>query len=223
MKSRILSVVFALIVFPVFANAAVIYEQSTLDTTDQGGYQYFNQQLADDFVPTISEALRTITWRGSYYDTDNPSSTESFTIQLFTDNAGLPSATPFFEEVGLASKVSVGTLVGKTLYEYSMSVQGPVLNTGTKYWINIYTNDFPTNYAWAVSTDGTPDGAVRYGAVPWDDFDNNRSNHVFALSGPAAPPPASVPTMNEWGMIIFMVLAGLGAVYYLRRQRRAER
>jgi hypothetical protein len=31
----------------------------------------------------------------------------------------------------------------------------------------------------------------------------------------------SVPTMTEWGMIIFMVLAGLGSVYYLRRQRRA--
>jgi len=29
----------------------------------------------------------------------------------------------------------------------------------------------------------------------------------------------TVPTLNEWGMIIFMVLAGLGAVYYLRRRR----
>ena len=33
----------------------------------------------------------------------------------------------------------------------------------------------------------------------------------------------SIPTMTEWGMIIFVVLAGLGAVYYLKRQRRAER
>jgi hypothetical protein len=29
----------------------------------------------------------------------------------------------------------------------------------------------------------------------------------------------SIPTMTEWGMIIFMVLAGLGAIYYLRRKR----
>jgi hypothetical protein len=28
--------------------------------------------------------------------------------------------------------------------------------------------------------------------------------------------------MTEWGMIIFIVLAGLGAAYYLRRQRRIE-
>ena len=31
----------------------------------------------------------------------------------------------------------------------------------------------------------------------------------------------SVPTMNEWGMIAFMVLAGLGSVYYMRRLKRA--
>ncbi len=30
----------------------------------------------------------------------------------------------------------------------------------------------------------------------------------------------SVPTLNEWGVIIFMMLAGLGSVYYLRKYRR---
>jgi len=29
----------------------------------------------------------------------------------------------------------------------------------------------------------------------------------------------AIPTMTQWGMILFMVLAGLGAVYYLRRRR----
>lgn len=29
----------------------------------------------------------------------------------------------------------------------------------------------------------------------------------------------TVPTMTEWGMIIFMLLAGLGSIYYLRRRR----
>jgi hypothetical protein len=31
-----------------------------------------------------------------------------------------------------------------------------------------------------------------------------------------------IPTMTEWGMIIFMALAGLGSVYYLRRQKRVN-
>jgi hypothetical protein len=29
--------------------------------------------------------------------------------------------------------------------------------------------------------------------------------------------------MNEWGMIIFAVLAAFGAVYFMRKQRVAER
>jgi hypothetical protein len=33
---------------------------------------------------------------------------------------------------------------------------------------------------------------------------------------------SSIPTMSKWGIIIFIVLAGLGAIYYLRRQRKAE-
>ena len=31
-----------------------------------------------------------------------------------------------------------------------------------------------------------------------------------------------IPTMTEWGVIIFLILAGIGSVYYLRRQKRTE-
>jgi hypothetical protein len=34
--------------------------------------------------------------------------------------------------------------------------------------------------------------------------------------------PYTIPTLTEWGMIIFIVLAGLGAVYSLRRQRKVK-
>ena len=37
---------------------------------------------------------------------------------------------------------------------------------------------------------------------------------------PAAATP--IPTMNEWGLIIFMMMAGVGSVYFLRRRRRVE-
>lgn len=33
---------------------------------------------------------------------------------------------------------------------------------------------------------------------------------------------SAVPTMTDWGMIVFVILAGLGSVYYLRRQKRAN-
>jgi|GEM_PF-2415532 len=34
--------------------------------------------------------------------------------------------------------------------------------------------------------------------------------------------PASVPTLSEWGMIIFALLTGLGAIYFMRRQKTAK-
>ena len=36
------------------------------------------------------------------------------------------------------------------------------------------------------------------------------------------PNSTAVPTITQWGMIIFMILAGLGAVYYIGRQRRSN-
>jgi hypothetical protein len=46
---------------------------------------------------------------------------------------------------------------------------------------------------------------------------------AFAIAAGSVTQPATVPTMTEWGMIVFMLLAGLGSVYYLRRQKRANR
>lgn len=34
------------------------------------------------------------------------------------------------------------------------------------------------------------------------------------------PATQSIPTLNEWGMIIFMVIAALGSIYYMRRLKR---
>ena len=40
-------------------------------------------------------------------------------------------------------------------------------------------------------------------------------------AGPVLPtePDILVLTMNKWGMIIFVVLAGIGSIYYMRRNK----
>jgi hypothetical protein len=48
-----------------------------------------------------------------------------------------------------------------------------------------------------------------------DDLDPTNDTIVDQI-GPGNGP---IPTMTEWGMIIFMVLAGVGSIYYLRRRR----
>ncbi len=41
----------------------------------------------------------------------------------------------------------------------------------------------------------------------------------FAAGGCGSAPSVSVPTMTHWGMIIFIVLAGIGSIYFIRRRR----
>jgi len=58
--------------------------------------------------------------------------------------------------------------------------------------------------------------------LPADALTTNLGN---SLAGPgvllnAVAPATAVPTLNEWGAMFFMVLAGLVSVYYLRKYRR---
>lgn len=52
--------------------------------------------------------------------------------------------------------------------------------------------------------------------VGWNDQNCNFEYLYFIVE--FGDPTAAIPTMTEWGMIIFVVLAGLGSVYFIRRK-----
>jgi len=62
---------------------------------------------------------------------------------------------------------------------------------------------------------------VNTATVHSDETDPDQGNNTAtATTQTTAPlPPVSVPTMTEWGLISFMLFAGAGSVYYLRRKR----
>jgi hypothetical protein len=64
---------------------------------------------------------------------------------------------------------------------------------------------------------GEPSGEY-FGTVSASVGAPNPTGIDFSLSDPAT----AVPSMTEWGMIIFMSLAGLGTIYYIRRQKRED-
>jgi hypothetical protein len=50
-------------------------------------------------------------------------------------------------------------------------------------------------------------------------YQNDGSTDRIYSNYLSEPTAESIPTMTEWGMIIFMVLGGLGATYHLRKQK----
>ncbi|HXX80638.1 MAG TPA: DNRLRE domain-containing protein [Thermodesulfovibrionales bacterium] len=76
---------------------------------------------------------------------------------------------------------------------------------------------FPNNGWRIVDSAATDPEGIFYSTEANTLLGNELEGPVLLIDDPIA---FSVPTMTEWGMIIFMILAGLGSVYYLRRRRR---
>ena len=58
---------------------------------------------------------------------------------------------------------------------------------------------------------------IRFAEVDNQFYLNTGVDQVSAISTVAA----AVPTMNEWGMIVFMLLAGVGSIFFLKRRQQA--
>ena len=58
------------------------------------------------------------------------------------------------------------------------------------------------------------------------EFDDNVSVgaawYIIELDFPAGQPCPAVPAVNEWGMMILIILTGIAAVYYMRRHKETE-
>ena len=107
----------------------------------------------------------------------------------------------------------------------------------TRVGFYVKTND-TDNTTIEVFTNGNPQGSIPFdttnpatfiGVEDPDGFNRvtvtvqNNDNGFIAIDDfRFEGGNTAIPTMTEWGMIIFMVLAGLGAVYYLRRHKTAK-
>jgi hypothetical protein len=84
------------------------------------------------------------------------------------------------------------------------------VNGNGDYGSGPYTPTAAGTYRWIAAYSG--DGSNAPSTTLCNDL--NESVVVAATPGPTA-----VPTLSEWGMIIFMMLVGLISIYYLRRQK----
>ena len=84
-----------------------------------------------------------------------------------------------------------------------------ILDTTETWTYTCTVNNVTSDFTNTVTATGTPPSGP-------DVF--RSATAQVAVVVPAAP--TQVPTMTEWGMIFFMLLAGLGSVYYLRRRKK---
>jgi hypothetical protein len=107
-----------------------------------------------------------------------------------------------------------GNIRGATYRKYGPTppydIGGDVIHPGLSHW---YT--FPVTFS---STDPTS-VTLRLEDGKLGD-DTGVDGVIYDQGGIGIPLPVGVPTMTEWGMIIFIALAGLCSVFYLRKQRK---
>jgi hypothetical protein len=124
-----------------------------------------------------------------------------------SDNATLSGATP--SAIGTITFNLYGPNDDNCTETPTFTTTLPVSGNGN-YGSGPFTPATAGTYRWIANYSGDNNNA------PTANVCNATNESVVVTPVPAT----SVPTLNEWGAILFMVLAGLGSVYYLRKYRR---
>ena len=192
----------------------------------------FPQSMAEDFVLNSTVTITRLTVWGIYLGAGTPTpSTDNFTVIFHADSSGLPGAPISVQNNVPIFSLATGQTVGTSAeYIFFLTLATPVTLTPGKYWVEIYndtTADTENIFAWETGTLDPIFGISNCAfssIVPGNNW-----------SAPAAGPidlaieiwakqaiVQAVPTMNKWGILIFIVLAGSGIAYFIRRQKRAK-
>lgn len=191
------------------------------------------QSLAENFVLNSTVKVTRITIWGVYVGTGIPTpSTDNFTVIFHTNSSDLPGIPISTQHnVPVISQTTGGNVGGRPEYIFYLTLVTPVNLTPGTYWVEIYndtTADTNNIFAWETGIldpiNGISNSAFA-STVPGSAWfapvaaPINLAIQIMAIAGER---PRGIPTMTEWGIIIFMVFAGIGAIYYLRRQKTAK-
>jgi hypothetical protein len=170
----------------------------------------------------------------SYLDEDVLGSSDDVLVVLGTpgDDNFLLLTIDDDQDVGVAQAAGYNTATGMTYIGWAADefsdLRSAITGSGATYSIPgvidmgslppIVDPRFPSDPAYG------PEDITSAFAFDLNPSATSATVNLSLGGSPSGQPPggepveAVVPTMTEWGMMIFMVLAGLGSIYYIRRK-----
>lgn len=189
----------------------------------------YPHSLAENFILSSTATVTQIKIWGIYCCTTNTPGTDNFTVIFHSDSGGLPGGVISTQNnVPVTRQATGGSISTWTEYVYTLTLATPVNLIPGTYWVEIYndvtgsTGQFYWEYGTVDPANGIP-GCAESSSVPGSSWASSNDDNLAIEITASTSIPTNVPTMNEWGMIVFTILAGFGAVVYLRRQSRATR
>lgn len=154
---------------------------------------------ADDFALANSASVTSMTWWGSYFFTGTPPSTDSFSINFYSDSSGLPGMLlESFDVGGSVTRIDTGIDVdGVDLFEYVADLgSGIALSSLATYWVSIQADtsiDLDDTWAWGSYSDplGPEDPSAFMASNLGPSWQSADVEKYFVLGAPI-PIPASI-------------------------------
>jgi len=141
------------------------------------------------------------------------------TLIAQNDNQNCAGTGPYYASYSLSSDLSCSFIGSNNITNTNALIYPLDNNGGATQTHGLFIKSLAID-------NGTDIGAPSYDQRGFPRIDIPGVNHegvnITDIGAYEYQQSTAVPTMTHWGMIIFMVFAGLGAFYYLRRQRRAE-
>ncbi len=182
--------------------------------------------VADNFVITSPAIVDEIILWGGYHPDNVPLAVDSFTVIIHEDTAGLPG-TAVYSHAGIAAAERTDTginLFGVDEYRFTLALPAPVTLSPGIYWVEIFNNtslsSSNSNFFWETGnpdpTHGLNSGA-HANETPgsnWNDIID--PNFAIQINSTQSD---TIPTLNEWGMIIFSILLTGGSLLTIRKRQ----